>query len=174
MAMTTVKPCYQVEVVVKVPSINLDNLEIKFNSSTLYNEDEEDTIEISGRQYSIYKERCSEGVKVNLYIVNDGEDIRSRIDYLIDEEYYISSIDVEAKKISTEEILEVGLVSQYGEQTEHEISLDIDPKLEKSVSYLTDRLTEGNTALKGFIFNQLEEDETFQEIINQIVNIPVL
>ena len=53
--LTEKKECYKVEVLIKVASVNLDNIDIKFKSLTMLNEDEEAEIVFSGRQYEVSK-----------------------------------------------------------------------------------------------------------------------
>lgn len=171
--LTEKKDVYKVEVVIKTASVNLDNVEIKFNSLTMRNEDEEDEIVFAGRQYEVGRERCSDGVKASIYIVNDGTTVQERMDWLIDEEYLISSINIEATKISTGETLEYELISPFGEQTVREMKIAVSDKLEKTVTFFTDRLTDGNQVLGDLLLKTLKSDECIQDMIEKVMNITV-
>lgn len=168
------KEVFKIQIVTKVASINLDNIEVKLNSITMKNEDDDDEVVFKDRQWDLSKERCSEGIKISLYIVNDGNDIQERMDWLLGEEYIISAIDAEIINCSTGEFLEYEMIDQYGEQTTREIKVQVSENLEIATCYLVDRLTEGNQNLKDIIFKTLKEDEYMQNIIKEIATIPIL
>lgn len=172
--LTEKKECYKVEVLIKVASVNLDNIEIKFKSLTMLNEDEEAEIVFSNRQYEVSKERCSDGVKASIYIVNDGTTLTDRIDWLFDEEYVISAIEIEAIKSSTGDSLEYELICPFGEQTTRDMKVVVSEKLEKTVTYLTDRLTEGNQGLGDLILKTIKSDECIQDMLEKVINIPIV
>lgn len=171
--MKEVKDVYALELIAKTSSINLDNIEFKLNSVEMENEDEDVKV-FTDRAYSIFKERCSDGVKINLYIVNDGSSIDERMDYLIDEEYVVSKVDAEIKSISTGDVIEYELVSGYGTQTRKEVDIVVDPLLEEVNNFLVQNLTEGNECLHTLIFQTLEKDEYLQNILAEIIRTPLL
>lgn len=170
---TELKEVFKIQIIVKVASINMDNIDVKLNSITMKNEDNDEVV-FKDRQWDLSKERCSEGVKISLYIVNDGNTIQDRMDWLVGEEFVISKVDAEVTTCSTGEILEYEIVDPYGEQTTREIKIQVSETLETATSYLVDRLTEGNQSLKSLIFKTLEEDEYMQNVIKQIASIPNL
>ena len=165
--MTTNKEVFKVTIIAKIASVNLDNVTVSLNSVTMTNEDGDEYV-FQGRQWDYSKERCSDGIKIFLYIVNDGTRLEDRMDWLIDEEFSITKVDAEVKTISTNQVLEFDIESPYGEQTKREMKLQVSESLEASTNYLVDRLTEGNQSLKDLIFNTLEADEGLQKIIKQI------
>lgn len=166
------KDVFKVILIAKASSINIDNIDITFKSLTMKNEDDEEVI-IQDRQFDVFKERCSDGIKISLFIVNDGNKLEDRIDWLIDEEYIISSIDAELKIISTGKILEFEY-EDSGVQTTREMKVIVAESLEVSSEYLINRLTEGNAPLGDIIFKELETSEDMQKIIQNIANIPIL
>lgn len=170
---TEKKDVFKIQLLVEVASINLDNINVKFNSITMSNEDEEDEIVFKDRQWDLSKERCSDGVNIYLYIVNDGTEVQDRMDYLVGEEYLISKVDAEISLESTGESLEYKVVDPYGEQTTRDMKVEVSETLETVTNYLVDRLTEGNQGLKDVIFEIIKEDEYVQDIFEQIIKIPV-
>ena len=92
--LTENKEVFKIQLVAKVASVILENIKVKLNSVTMTNEDG-DVLEFKDRAYDVYKERCSDGVNIFLYIVNDGTEIQDRMDWLIGEEYYISNVNAE-------------------------------------------------------------------------------
>lgn len=166
------KDVYKVVLIAKSSSVNIDNIEVVFKSLTMKNEDDEEII-IKDRQYDVFKERCSDGIKISLYIVNDASVLEERIDWLMDEEYYIDSIDINIHTISSGNNLEFEF-NNYGEQTTREMKVIVAESLEVSSEYLINRLTEGNNSLGDVVFKQLESSEDMQKIIQNIANIPVL
>lgn len=171
--MKEIKDVYALELLVKTSSINLDNIDFVLKSIEMENEDE-DVKTFTDRAYSISKERCSDGVKITLYIVNDGTSIDERLDYLVDEEYVVSKVNAEIKTKSTEVALEYELLNNYGTQTRKEVDIVVDPLLEEVNNYLVNNLTEGNECLHTLIFQTLEKDEYFQNILAEIIRTPLL
>lgn len=171
--MEVTKQAYKVELLVNVASVNLDNIDVKFNSLSMYNEDEDNTIQFSGREYNVSKERHNDGILVKIYIVNDSEVLTERMDCLVDEEYYISNVDANITKISTGEILSYTLVSPYGEQTNRDFELVLRPELGEVYDYLADFLTEGNKELKDIIFKTLDENTDLVDYLKTIKDIPI-
>ena len=91
MNITEKRGFFQIQVIVSAATVNVDNIDINFNGITLYSEDEDKLIEIKGRRTVIEPERCSDGLRINLYILNEGDNPEERIDYLIDEDYEIEN-----------------------------------------------------------------------------------
>lgn len=171
--MKEVKDVYEIELLAKTSSINLDNIDFKLNSVEMENEDEDVKV-FTDRAYSTFKERCSDGVKIHLYVVNDGTAIEERMDYLIDEEYIISKVDAEIKSLSTGDVIEYELVSGYGTQTKKEVDIVVDPLLEEVNTYLVNNLTEGNESLRTLLFQTLEKEEYLQNVLAEIIRTPLL
>lgn len=174
--MKEVKAVFSIDIVAKVASINLDDIKVNLKSVTMQNEDEE-VIEFKDRPWDYVKERCSDGVKITLYIVNDGNTLQERMDWLLDEEYVVSSVDAEIIKESTGSVLDYELLSEYGTQTTKEINIVEDPALESALNYMFDRLTEGNETLKPVILNLLRNDDNgtyMRDLVNKIASLPVL
>ena len=132
------KDVYKVVLIAKSSSVNIDNIEVVFKSLTMKNEDDEEII-IKDRQYDVFKERCSDGIKISLYIVNDASVLEERIDWLMDEEYYIDSIDIDIHTISSGNNLEFEF-NNYGEQTTREMKVIVAESLEVSSEYLINRV----------------------------------
>lgn len=171
--MKEVKDVYALELVAKTSSINLDNIDFKLNSIEMENEDEDVKV-FTDRAYSIYKERCSDGVKITLYVVNDGTSIDERMDYLIDEEYVVSKVNAVIKSLSTGTDIEYELLNNYGTQTKREVDIVVDPLLEEVNNFLVENLTEGNECLHTLIFQTLEKDEYLQNILAEVIKTPLL
>ena len=174
MAITEKRQFYKLEALINISTVNLDNIDVKFNSITLCNDYDDDEVVIKDRRVVFEKDRSSDGVRLAIYILNEGTEIKDRIDYLIDEEYEIQDLDLEVKRISTDETLTYTLLCDEGEQVEKEVEIEMDPVLKKSSEFIIDRVTEGNATIKNVIFNTLKEDEDLQRIINDIIDIPVI
>ena len=171
--LTEKKEVFKIQLVAKVASVILENINVKLNSVTMSNDDGE-VLEFKDRAYDVYKERCSDGVNISLYIVNDGTEIQDRMDWLIGEEYYISNVDAEVTLNSTGESVEYELVNPYGEQTSRDMKIQVSKDLEIATNYLVDRLTEGNQGLKELFFKALKDDEYMQKTIVAITKLPIL
>lgn len=171
--LTEKKEVFKIQLVAKVASVILENINVKLNSVTMSNDDGE-VLEFKNRTYDVSKERCSDGVNIFLYIVNDGTEIQDRMDWLIGEEYYISNVDAEVTLNSTGESVEYELVNPYGEQTTREMKIQVSEDLEIATNYLVDRLTEGNQGLKDLFFKALKDDEYMQKTIVAITKLPIL
>ena len=171
--LTENKEVFKIQLVAKVASVILENIKVKLNSVTMTNEDG-DVLEFKDRAYDVYKERCSNGVNIFLYIVNDGTEIQDRMDWLIGEEYYISNVNAEITLESIGESVEYELVDIYGEQTTREIKVQVSEELETSTNNLVSRLTEGNQGLKDLIFQTLKDDEYMQKVIESVAKLPIL
>lgn len=175
--MKQLREVFTIELVAKVASINLDDIKVtKMDCVTMSNEDDE-VLEFKGRVWDYSKERCSDGVKIKLHVVNDGKDLMERMDWLHGEEYVVSGVDMEVMKESSGTVLEYELVSPYGTQNKIEIDIVENPALEKAFNYAVDRLTEGNIQLKSVILDVLRDDETGEymiDLLNKIVDIPIL
>ena len=171
--LTEKKEVFKIQLVAKVASVILENINVKLNSVTMSNDDGE-VLEFKDRVYDVSKERCSDGVNISIYIVNDGTEIQDRMDWLIGEEYYISNVDAEVTLNSTGESVEYELVNPYGEQTTREMKIQVSEDLEIATNYLVDRLTEGNQGLKDLFFKALKDDEYMQKTIVAITKLPIL
>lgn len=171
--LTEKKEVFKIQLVAKVASVILENINVKLNSVTMSNDDGE-VLEFKDRVYDVSKERCSDGVNISIYIVNDGTEIQDRMDWLIGEEYYISNVDAEVTLNSTGESVEYELVNPYGEQTTREMKIQVSEDLEIATNYLVDRLTEGNQGLKELFFKALKDDEYMQKTIVAITKLPIL
>lgn len=171
--LTEKKEVFKIQLVAKVASVILENINVKLNSVTMSNDDGE-VLEFKDRVYDVSKERCSDGVNISIYIVNDGTEIQDRMDWLIGEEYYISNVDAEITLNSTGESVEYELVNPYGEQTTRDMKIQVSEDLEIATNYLVDRLTEGNQGLKELFFKALKDDEYMQKTIVAITNLPIL
>lgn len=171
--LTEKKEVFKIQLVAKVASVILENINVKLNSVTMSNDDGE-VLEFKDRVYDVSKERCSDGVNISIYIVNDGTEIQDRMDWLIGEEYYISNVDAEITLNSTGESVEYELVNPYGEQTTRDMKIQVSEDLEIATNYLVDRLTEGNQGLKELFFKALKDDEYMQKTIVAITKLPIL
>lgn len=171
--LTEKKEVFKIQLVAKVASVILENINVKLNSVTMSNDDGE-VLEFKDRVYDVSKERCSDGVNISIYIVNDGTEIQDRMDWLIGEEYYISNVDAEITLNSTGESVEYELVNPYGEQTTRDMKIQVSEDLEIATNYLVDRLTEGNQGLKDLFFKALKDDEYMQKTIVAITKLPIL
>lgn len=171
--LTEKKEVFKIQLVAKVASVILENINVKLNSVTMSNDDGE-VLEFKDRVYDVSKERCSDGVNISIYIVNDGTEIQDRMDWLIGEEYYISNVDAEITLNSTGESVEYELVNPYGEQTTRDMKIQVSEDLEIATNYLVDRLTKGNQGLKELFFKTLKDDEYMQKTIVAITKLPIL
>lgn len=159
---------FRIQVIVSATSINEENIEIDFGGIDLYSNDEDDLIEIRNRRVVYDIDRCSEGLKIDIFILNEGDDIHSRIDYLMDEDYEIKKIYIHVRHKRTKKEYTVKVNSLIGEQVKKSVPVELSTELEKSVNYICDNITDGNSSIIDTIFDSIRKNEELQTFINTV------
>lgn len=162
---------FQLQVIVKATSINEENLNIDFTGINLYSEEEDKLIEIRNRRTVIETERCSEGLRINLFILNEGDDSLSRIDYLIDEDYEIEDILIKVFHKKTGKEYQTKINDLIGEQIKKEVPIEISEDLQEASNYILDGLTDGNTSIGNLLFTTIKNSTSLQNYINKIMEL---
>lgn len=171
MQVTESREFFQIEVIIKATTINQDNINIDFKGLNLYSEDEDKLVEIRNRRTIFEFDRCSEGLKLDIFILNEDSDSTQRIDYLIDEDYEIEDILIEISHKKSGKKFDVRVNEQIGEQIKKEVPVELSQELQDSADYILDNLTEGNQSLKSLLFETLRDSESLQTYINQMMEI---
>ena len=171
MQVTESREFFQVEVIIKATTINQDNINIDFKGLNLYSEDEDKLVEIRNRRTIFEFDRFSEGLKLDIFILNEDSDSTQRIDYLIDEDYEIEDILIEVSHKKSGKKFDVRVNEQIGEQIKKEVPVELSQELQDSADYILDNLTEGNQSLKSLLFETLRDSESLQTYINQMMEI---
>jgi len=171
MKMMEKREFYWIQAIVSAATVNVDNIDIQFDGIKLYSEDEDREIEVRGRRNIITSERCSEGVKLDIYILNEGEKLEERIDYLIDEDYEISDVFISVVNKRNGKQLTVRHNELIGEQVIKEVPVLLDPKTEETTSYIIEGISEGNIEISNLIFETIKGNDKLQDKILQIMDI---
>lgn len=171
MQITEEREFYRTQVIVSAPTVNQDNINIEFNGLTLYSEDEDELISINNRKTIFEVERCSEGIKIDIFILNEGNDLKSRIDYLIDEDYGIHNFFIKVINKNTKRVLETRLNTLIGEQVTKSVPIELDEDTKESVDYVLDSLTEGNLSLNKIIYETISQNNNLKKFILSVKGI---
>lgn len=169
---TEVRGFFKVEVKVKATTVNLENISIEFNKIVLYREEDDSAIVIEDRRVVTEPVRTSEGFNVVLYILNEGEEFEDRIDWLMDEDYEIETIDLTIKNISKNTDYDYELNYNIGEQINKEVEIEVSPSLNNAITYLSSRLE--NQELNNYIYNTMINNPDLIDVINDISNIKTI
>ena len=164
------KNFYKLQVIVSAATVNIDNIQIDFNGITLYSEDEEDTVEIRNRRTVIEPERCSDGLALNIYILNEGDNPRERIDYLLDEDYEIADVDIVVLHKKNGKVFPTRLNEQIGEQLEKEVPVEVPQEIKDASDYVMENITEGNETITGVVFDTIKNSKELQDFITNVMN----
>ena len=162
---------FKLQVIVPATSIHEDNIDIEFDGINLYSEDEE--IEIRNRRTVFDIDRCSEGLRINIFVLNEGNDLKSRIDYLIDEDFEVKDVLIKVKHKRTKKEYPIRVNGLIGEQVTKEVPIELPPELETSTEFILDNLTEGNQSLNSLIFETIRKSKTLQKTIETIVGVEI-
>ena len=162
---------YKIQVIVSATTVNVDNIDIDFEGLDLYSEDEDKLVQIRNRRTIFEIERCSEGVKINIFILNEGENVDERIDYLIDEDYEIETAYISVKNKKTGKELKTTLNELIGEQVKKEVPVEIPDEAREAVDYILDSLTEGNTSLDKTMYEIIVKSDDLIKSISKIMEI---
>lgn len=168
---TEVRDFFKVEVNVSIPTVNLENVEIDFNKMILYREDDDSTIIIEHRKVIFEPVRTSEGFKVIIFILNEGEEFDERIDYMIDEDYEIENIDISIKNVSKGTEYEYYINYNIGEQVHKEVEIEVALPLKNAISYIASSLDKN---LENHVYETINGNYELIELINNISNIDIL
>lgn len=171
MQITEERGFYRTQVIVSAPTVNQDNINIEFDGLTLYSEDEDELISINNRRTIFEVERCSEGIKIDIFILNEGDDPKSRIDYLIDEDYYIDDFFINVTNKNTKRVLSSRLNTLIGEQITKLVPIEVDEVTRESVDYILDSLTEGNISLSNTIYETISQNDNLKKFILNVKEI---
>lgn len=168
---------FKVQILVDVESFGIDDIIVKFNSLTMSNGLEDLTFK--DRAYDIEMEKQGNSALVNIYIENDGDNLKDRMDWLLDEDYLIENVDASVKLTLTGTPFEYKLASQYGVQTTRSMKIAAKNDFETSYNYLRDFMCSGTSdeevSKVGEIFkNMLERDVLLQKTINDISKITLI
>jgi len=164
---------FELQAIVSATSINEDNIDIEFDGINLYNEDEDEEIKIRNRRTVFDIDRCSEGLKINIFILNEGNDLKSRIDYLIDEDFDVKDVLIKVKHKRTKKEYPIRINDLIGEQVTKEVPIELPPELETSTEFILDNLTEGNQSLNSLIFETIRKSKSLQKTIETIVGVEI-
>ena len=159
---------YKIQVIVAAATVNIDNIDIDFKGLDLYSEDEDKLVKITNRRTIFETERCSEGVRINIFILNEGENLDERIDYLIDEDYEIETVYISVKNKKTGKELKTTLNDLIGEQIKKDVPVEIPDEAKEAVDYVLESLTEGNFSLDTLLYESIVGSK---ELINSISKI---
>lgn len=162
---------FQVQVIVKATSINEENLKIEFNGLNLYSEDEDKLVEIRNRRTVFEIDRCSEGLKIDIFILNEGTDPNERIDYLIDEDYEIEDIFIKVLNKKTNKEFSTKINSLIGEQVKKDVPIELAPELQETTDYLLTNLTEGNESLSNLILDTIKDSKSLETYIRKVMEL---
>lgn len=165
---------FKFEVNIKTASVNLNNVEVEFNSLTLYSEDEEETVVIKDRRVVFEKEKSPEGFKIIGFILNEGEVLEERIDCLLDEEYLITNIDLVIKdknKNYDYTLNKYSYMQVEGKEVEIEVSKEMQNALELLSKYSLDEFGLNQDRLSNNFFELLKDEEEFVQTLNLISKI---
>ena len=171
MNITEKREFFKIQVIVSAATVNVDNININFNGITLYSEDEDKTVEIKGRRTVIEPERCSEGLSINIYILNEGDDPTKRIDYLIDEDYEIETVDISVVHKKNGKAFPVKVNERIGEQVVKEVPIEIPQELQDASDYVMENITEGNESITGVVFDAIQKSKELQTFINKVMDV---
>lgn len=171
MNITEKRGFFQIQVIVSAVTVNVDNIDINFNGITLYSEDEDKLIEIKGRRTVIEPERCSEGLRINLYILNEGDNPEERIDYLIDEDYEIETVDISVVHKKNGKVFPIRVNEKIGEQVMKEVPVEIPQELQDASDYVMENITEGNESITGVVFDTIKKSKELQTFINKVMDV---
>lgn len=165
---------FKLELIVETPSVILDNINVDFKGIELYSEDEENTIEIKNRRFVIEKSKTLEGFRVLLFILNEGEELEERIDYLFDEEYQITKLDLTIKdknKKYSYKINEDSFEQVEGKQVDIEISEEVTKSLDVLSRYALEDFGISSEAAAEIFYRNIKEDENLINTLNNVSNI---
>ena len=168
---TEVRGFFKCEVNVVATSVNLENVGIEFKQMVLYREDDDSTITIKDRRVIIEPVRTGEGFKVTLFIQNEGDELEDRIDWLIDEDYEIETIDLSIQNLSKKTEYDYTINYNIGEQVEKEVEIEVALPLKKAVNYVTSSL---DKQLTNYIYDIMVGNEELVEMVNAVANIEVV
>ena len=111
---------------------------IKLNSLTLSNGEDEIVLKDKKVEYTFYSNEISNFF--NLYIENEG--IKDRIDYLIDEDYEITNLNLDIYSLNTKQFYEHKIVMEYGQ-------VQVDLKNQLLASIVNSEITNESLAIIG-------------------------
>lgn len=171
MRITEKRGFFKIQVIVPAMSINAENIKIDFKGINLYSEDEDNVKEIRNRRTIIETERCSEGLELNIFILNEGEDTSERIDYLMDEDYEIEDVFISVTHLRNGKEYETRFNDSIGEQIEKEVPIELPKELEDATNYIVDEITEGNTDITNIVFETIKSSKSLQNYINAVMEL---
>lgn len=169
---TELRGFFKCEVNVTTTTVNFENVDINFNKMVLYREDDDSTITIQDRRVVLEPVRTGDGFKVMIFILNEGEELEERIDWLIDEDYEIEEIDMSITNLLKNSPYEYSINYNIGEQIEKEVEIEVALPLKKAITYITSRME--NNSLNNHIYEIMVENNDLIETINAIANIEVV
>lgn len=169
---TEVREFFKCEVNIVATTVNLENVEVKFNQMVLYREDDDSTIIVKDRKVILEPVRTGDGFKVVIFIQNEGEELVDRIDWLIDEDYEIEQIDLSIINLSKNSAYDYSINANIGEQIQKEVEIEVALPLKKAIDYISSTIE--NKGLTNHIYDVMIECDELVETINAIANIEVL
>ena len=168
MLATEFREFFKLEVRVSSPSVIIDNIEVKFNSIILQNEDN-DVIEIRNRRCIPILDRTTEGFKCTLFVLNEGNKLEERIDWLLDEDYEINFLDLTIRKKNTKEEFSYVVNKSIGEQLTKEVEVEVSEDVNNALEFLSISVSRKNCINE--IYKIINEDNNLTEQINTIASI---
>lgn len=170
MLATEVREFFKLEVRVLTESVILENVDVKFNSIILQNE-EDDVVEISNRRCIPVLDRTTDGFRCTILILNEGEKLEERIDYLIDEDYEIKHLDLTIKKKNNGKEFAYTVNHTIGEQLTKEVEVEISDEVRSVLEFLS--ISVGRKNCMNKIFEIVNKDADLTQKINTIASIEV-
>lgn len=168
---------FKLELRVETPSVILDNIKVDFKGIELYSEDEENTIEIKNRRFVVEKSKTLEGFRILLFILNEGEELEERIDYLFDEEYKINKLDLtikdKNKEYSSYKINEDSFEQVKGKQVDVEISEEVTKALDVLSRYALEYFGMSAESAADMFYDNIKKDEQLINTLNNVSNIAI-
>ena len=171
MQITETRDFFKLKVIVSETSINEENIKIDFDGITLYSEDEDKLISIKNRRTIYDIDRCAEGLKINIFILNEGDDPEARIDWLLDEDYEIEDIFIKVSHAKNGKEFKVTINEAIGEQVSKNVPIEISPELEDTTNFILDGITEGNVSINNIVFETIKNCENLQEYIKKVMDL---
>lgn len=169
---TEIREFFKCEVNVLSTTVNLENIGVEFKEMVLYREDDDSTITVKDRRVITEIVRTSEGFKIILFIQNEGDELEDRIDWLIDEDYEIETINLEIKNISKNTEYDYNINYNIGEQVEKEVEIEVSIPLKTAIQYITNSLE--SKEIQKHIYDVMVQDQELVEMVNSIANIQIV
>lgn len=155
------------QIVLDIPTNSYaENIRAKFNGVELTSL-EGNIITINNRTYDIVVEQVGGGkCKAFIYVVNDGDEIEDRIDFMMEEEYEMKPL-VEFVTKSSNSTLPWTIDYRQTMQTSRMMDMDMTPDVKDAIGYLTSTAIDFDEAFIGDLVRELNTGN-YQEVLDFI------